>query len=414
MASRSSKVVELRPEGGTRPTRSIAPAFSREILAAGIALLLAGGIAAQAPDRGPATADPVARQAEAQAKRAADRLAALQHEAETLATQERTLLAELRKLELDRAIKVEQLEQIERQAADVQAQLTASTSRSEALKGEADRQRPDVDARLVQIYKLGRAGYWRLLLDVKSLREVGRAYRTAAALGRIDRDRVEEHRRTMTALTKERGELQARAKQLDGLQRKAQDASAAVERAVAARAERVAAIDSRRDLNAQLTGELQDAQRKLQAALTQVAAGRPAAATVLPIGPFQGALPWPAADGVLSARFGPRAPGTIGPLVSNGIELSVPEGHPVHAVHEGTVAFADLFSGYGTLVIVDHGDKTYSLYGHLGSASVGQGEHVDTSTTVGLAGRNPSGNPSLYFELRVDGKPVDPVQWLKR
>ena len=101
MASRSSKVVELRPEGGTRPTRSIAPAFSREILAAGIALLLAGGIAAQAPDRGPATADPVARQAEAQAKRAADRLAALQHEAETLATQERTLLAELRKLELD-------------------------------------------------------------------------------------------------------------------------------------------------------------------------------------------------------------------------------------------------------------------------------------------------------------------------
>ena len=61
-----------------------------------------------------------------------------------------------------------------------------------ALTGEAERQRPDVEARLVQIYKLGRAGYWRLLLDVRSLREVGRAYRTAAALGRIDRDRVED------------------------------------------------------------------------------------------------------------------------------------------------------------------------------------------------------------------------------
>ena len=81
---------------------------------------------------------------------------------------------------------------------------------------------------------------------------------------------------------------------------------------------------------------------------------------------------------------------------------------------DSPLAFADLFSGYGTLVIVDHGDKVYSLYGHLGSAAVHKGDHVDASTTVGLAGRNPSGNPSLYFELRVDGKPVDPLQWLKR
>ena len=45
---------------------------------------------------------------------------------------------------------------------------------------------------------------------------------------------------------------------------------------------------------------------------------------------------------------------------------------------------------------------------------VKKGDRVDASSTVGLAGRNPSGNPSLYFELRVDGKPVDPLQWLKR
>jgi septal ring factor EnvC (AmiA/AmiB activator) len=379
-----------------------------------IAILTAAALSAQAPASQAPAADASTKQTEAQAQRAAERLAALQHEAEALATQERSLLAELRKLEVDRAIKVAQLEQIERQVAGVRAQLAAHTSRSEALKGEADRQRPDVEARLVQIYKLGRAGYWRLLLDVKSLREVGRAYRTAAALGRIDRDRVEEHRRTMAALAIERGGLQARAKELEALQRKAQSASAAVERAVAARSELVASIDTRRDLNAQLTGELQDAQRKLQTTLTQVASGRPAAATTLPIRPFQGALPWPAVDGVLSARFGARAPGTAGPAVRNGIELSVPEGHPVHAVHEGTVAFADLFSGYGTLVIVDHGNNAYSLYGHLGSAAVHKGDHVDASTTVGLAGRNPSGNPSLYFELRVDGKPVDPVQWLKR
>jgi murein hydrolase activator len=376
----------------------------------GVALAIAGAICAVLSAQAPADRS----QTEALAKRAADRLAALHREAEALAKQERGLLAELRKLEIDRAIRVEELEQVERDAADVQQKLAQATTRTEALRGAAERQRPDVEARLVQIYKMGRAGYWRLLLDINNLREVGRAYRTAAALGRIDRDRVEEHRQTMDALTKERATLKARATELDALQRKAQQASAAVERAVTARSALVSSIDSRRDLNAQLTGELQDAQRKLQATLAQVIAGRPAAAAVLPLRPFQGSLPWPVVDGVLSARFGPRAPGTAGPPVRNGIELSVPEGHPVHAVHEGTVAFADPFSGYGTLVIVDHGDKIYSLYGHLGSATVHKGDHVDAAAAVGLAGRNPSGNPSLYFELRVDGKPVDPLQWLKR
>jgi len=352
-------------------------------------------------------------QTEALAKRASERLTALQHEAEALATKEQTLLVELRTLEVDRGIKVEQLAQVERDVADVQVRLAATTTRTEALRGEAERQRPDIEARLVQLYKMGRAGYWRLILDVNNLQEVGRAYRTAAALGRIDHDRVDEHRRTMAALTTERAALQARVKELQALQQKARNASAAVDRAVMARTTLVKSIDTRRDLNAQLTGELQVAQQKLQATLAQIAAGRAATAVALPLAPFQGVLPWPA-DGVVSARFGRKASGSAGPAVRNGIELSLPEGHPIHAVHDGTVAFADAFTGYGNLVIVEHTDKAYSLYGHLGSVSVHKGDHVDASTTVGLAGRNPSGNPSLYFELRVDGKPVDPLQWLKR
>jgi septal ring factor EnvC (AmiA/AmiB activator) len=260
---------------------------------------------------------------------------------------------------------------------------------------------------------MGRAGYWRLLLDVNSLREVGRAYRTAAALGRIDRDRVDEHRRTLAALSAERSSLQARAGELGALQRQAQQAAAAIERAVNARTALVKSIDERRDLNAQLAGELQEAQQKLQATLTATAAGRPAAAPSLPIRPFRGSLPWPV-EGVVSSPFGRQPANSPGPAVRNGIELSLPEGQPVSAVHGGMVAFADLFSGYANLVIVDHGDGAYSLYGHLSGLSVKKGDRVEAGTTVGTAGRNPAGNPSTYFELRVDGRPVDPLQWLKR
>ena len=379
-------------------------ALIRDLVTATVALAMVGGPGARAQDRA---------QTESMAKRAAERLAALQRESEALATQEKTLLVELRRLEVERQIKVEELRRIERDASAVQQKLADAALRTNHLQEEAERQRPDVEARMVQLYKMGRAGYWRLLLDVTSLREVGRAYRTASALARIDRDRVEEHRRTLAELNAERATLQARAKELTALQKKAQAAGAAVERAVTARSDLVKSIDERRDLNAQLAGELQEAQQKLQATLENAGGGHTGPPITLPFKAFRGALPWPA-EGVLSARFGRQPAHVAGPAVRNGIELSLAEDKPVHAVHEGTVAYADPFSGYGNLVIVEHGGNTYSLYGHLSSLSVKKGDSVDPSTTVGLTGRNPAGNPALYFELRIDGQPVDPLQWLKR
>jgi len=400
--------------------KPVASAFRRNFITLACVSAVTASAAAQSPPAvppaeasRPAFADAPARQAEALAKRAAERLSALQREAESLATQERSLLADLRKLEVERAIRVEELGKIERDTRDVAQKRAETTARAARLQQEADRQRPDVEARLVQVYKMGRAGYWRLLLDVQSLREVGRAYRTAAALGRIDRDRVEEHRRTLAALTAERASLDARAKELAALQKKALEATAGVDRAVQARASLVRSIDERRDLNAQLSGELQEAQQKLQATLTATAAGRPASAVTLPLRPFQGSLPWPA-EGVLSSPFGRQPPNSPGPPIRNVIELSLPEGQRVAAVHGGEVAYADLFSGYANLVIVEHGGGAYSLYGHLSGVSVKKGDRVEAGTTVGTAGRNPAGNPSTYFELRVDGRPVDPLQWLKR
>jgi septal ring factor EnvC (AmiA/AmiB activator) len=175
----------------------------------------------------------------------------------------------------------------------------------------------------------------------------------------------------------------------------------------------VNSIDERRDLNAQLTGELQTAQQRLQTSIAQMDAGRGATSSI-PVRVLQGELPWPA-HGTLVRPFGRQAssrPGTA--VVSNGIELRTAEGQPVRSIHEGTVAFADQFAGYGNLVILDHGGRSYSLYGYLEALQVAQGQRVDAQAPVGTAGRNPSGNPALYFELRVDGAAVDPLQWLQK
>src|SRR6185436_3852709 len=110
-------------------------------------------------------------------------------------------------------------------------------------------------------------------------------------------------------------------------------------------------------------------------------------------------------------RFASPAAGTP---PSNGIEIAAPEGARVSAVHEGVVAFADSFSGFGNLVIVDHGAQAFSLYGNLLDIGVKKGAIVEAGQALGTVGASLTGPDGLYFELRVDGQPVDPFQWLKK
>ena len=363
-----------------------------------LALLLGGTAAAQGP------ASDRAR-AEATSRRAADRIRALQRESDALASQEKTLLVELRALEVERALRTEQLAEAERELQDTNRRLGETTVRADALRASAETERPGVDARLVQLYKMGRAGYWKLLLDVDDLHAVGRAYRTAAAMQQIDRDRIRAHQRTLDALARERQALAAQSASLARLRAQAATARGAAERAVAARTRLVESIDARRDLNAQLTGELEAAQKRLQATIGQLGSGR-SVSVALPLRPFKGALPWPA-PGVVTASFGRQKPGAPG-RPRTGVELSLAEGQPVRSVHEGVVGYADQFTGYGNLVILDHGDGAYSLYGYLSSIDVARGERIEAQGRLGGSGRNPAGNPALYFELRVDGTAVIP------
>ena len=372
-------------------------------LAAAVLIVGANQARSQAPDRN--AANPTAQ-------RAAERIRALQRESDALAKQERTLLVELRRLEVERELRTAELATVERDLKETRAKAEATTARAAALGTVAETERPEVERRLLQLYKLGHAGYWRLLLDSDDLRTIGRAYRTASALNRLDRERVQQHQRTLEALQRERAALEAHIKEAGRLQERAVAARKAADRAVASRTALVASIDARRDLNAQLAGELEAAQQRLQGTVAQL--GASAAPVVLPLRAFRGALPWPA-TGIVVGRFGRAVNSRFGTSIPrNGIEISIAEDQPVRAVHEGTVAFADQFTGYGNLIIIDHGSAVYSLYGYLLTMDVARGARVEAERRIGSSGRNPSGNPALYFELRIDGKPVDPLQWLIR
>jgi septal ring factor EnvC (AmiA/AmiB activator) len=175
----------------------------------------------------------------------------------------------------------------------------------------------------------------------------------------------------------------------------------------------MARIDSRRDLTAQYVGELQLAYERLQQQVAASAtAGRTRDAVSIPLAPFRGSLEWPA-TGRLAGRFGQASERLGGTAVRNGIEIAVPENTPVRAVHGGTVGLAGPFTGFGNLVIVEHAADDYSLYGYLGTVGVERGATVDAGTELGRSGSAPGGPPALYFEMRIDGHSVDPLQWLK-
>jgi septal ring factor EnvC (AmiA/AmiB activator) len=364
------------------------------ILVAALSIGLSSGVSAQDAQR-----------------RVSERLRALQAEAEQLLAAEKTLLVELRQLEVERDIRLEERRDAVAALAAATAELTTTSTHLEALDRAQSAQVPGLASRLAEVYKLGSGGYLRLLLSVDDMREMGRAYRTVSALAAFDRERVRAHQTTLDSLREARKELEARRATAASLEAQARGAALAAERAVAARTALIGRIDAQRDLNAQLAGELDGARAKLAAAVSSLA---PGAAPALPFRPFRGGLDWPV-SGIVASRFGAGRPASYGTAgASNGIEIATTTGTTVVAVHEGTVAYAAPFTGFGPLVILDHGDRAYTLYGYLATLGVTKGTRVEKGSKLGTVGSTPAtGRPSLYFEVRVDGKATDPLQWLK-
>jgi septal ring factor EnvC (AmiA/AmiB activator) len=344
-------------------------------------------------------------------RRVDERIRALQREAERLAGSSRTLLAELRALEVERDLRAAEREKADAAVADAQTRLRATDARLNKLEQERVGQLPGIEAQLVDLYKHGTLGYARVLFGASDVRGLGRASRTIAALVARDQRRLEAHRRTLAALRDERTVQAQDTVALKDRQVTAARAQGAAERAVSAHAARLSQIDTERDLTAQYVGELQVARDTLLRQLGD-GGGAPDSRVALPLAPFRGALDWPA-TGRLTGQFGQAGNRLGGTAVRNGVEISAAEGTAVRAVHGGTVAHADAYPGFGNLVILDHGTNHYTLYGYLGAITVTSGQTVASGSELGIVGPSPAGPAALYFELRIDGRSVDPVQWLK-
>jgi len=369
-----------------------------------LTLLVAVALLQSAPAPKPTSGDERLR-------RVQERRAEIERELSQLRGREKSLLGEVERLELETRLRSEELRETRLMLQETNARLDATVARVKQLESSLAVARPELAARARALYKLGELSYLRLLLSVDRPVDLVRGYRYVATLARRDNLRVAGFRRDLDEVAHQRAELEARTEQALRLRAELQERRRRLDLERRRKTELLTSIVERKELNAAYLDELRDAEANLQRFLEGLLDER---AVSVPITVFKGALPWPA-TGPVAVPFGRRKhPRFDTYTIQNGIEIAAPPDAPVRAVHEGTVVFADRFRGYGPMVVVDHGGKHHTLYAHLGELDVHAGQRVATGDVLGTVSPPELDERGLYFEIRFQGKPEDPQDWLSR
>lgn len=344
---------------------------------------------------------------DARLEKVRERRAVLERELRSLRGQEKSLLGEVERLELEVRLRSEELRELQLDLQKTNAALDETLKQVREREADIAAARPVLAARARSLYKLGELSYLRLLLSVERPSDVFQGYRFVTALARRDNARFSRFQEDLRSLTRLREDLEQHSREALDLREQLQQSR----RRLAANRQRKSAlltsIVEQKETRAAYLEEIREAEQRLEAFLS----GLGGTDASVPITVFKGSLPWPV-TGRIALRFGRRKhPRFDTYTVQNGIDIEPPDTSEVRAVHEGRVAFADRFRGYGRMVVLDHGGKHHTLYARLEEILVRPGQRVRGRDVLGrVAGH--SDDSRLYFEVRFQGRPEDPEEWL--
>lgn len=290
-------------------------------------------------------------------------------------------------------------------------------SESELSRIDADikERRSQLESLVVASYVSGRAEYLKLLLNQQNPADIGRFLTYYRYLARNRAADIMEFEQLSTRLHLARSNLMVERRELKSLEKDQLSQRKELSDARGERSTLVAALKSEiGSQERQLTVMKQDARRleRLLDGIGEVALPAPADnGGNTGFRQMRGRLSLPL-TGRISGLYGQARPGADIPW--QGIFMDAAEGTEVRAIYAGRVAFADWLRGFGLLLILDHGDGFMSLYSHNQSLFRQVGEWVETGGTVALVGSSGGrANPGLYFEVRENGEPLNPLIWCK-
>lgn len=353
---------------------------------------------------------------EAELKQLRTRIAALQNELESARGQYDALRKRLRHSEQQIGSLTRKLRQLDTELGDRQAKLETLQQRANELEQLVASQRHYLAGQIRASYAMGRQEYMKILLNQENPATVGRVITYYDYLNKARIKRIETLGRNLRDLEQVRSELESETQRLRALRQQRAEEKRQLE---ASREERLEVLQRLKrqlaDKDVQLAGMQRDEQelKQLIQALSEALEDIPAEpGNRKPFGTLKGKLKWPTSGPLLASYGSPRK---LGKLVWQGVRIGAGSGQDVRAISYGRVAFADWLRGYGLLIIIDHGDGYMSLYGHNQSLYKETGDWVEAGEVVATVGDSGGQeNSGLYFEIRKDGQPTDPVRWCRR
>jgi len=360
--------------------------------------------------------------------------------------EERLKAADARKREASVLSELEAIDQRlsekRKQVAVIDGRLRRAQADVGDLQGEIGRlqtkrsgQEEVLGRRLRALYKLqAQGGVLPVLLSGDDPVAQAVQLRHLTTLATVDARLIREYRVTSEAMADRKSRLEARGRELASLRSEADQERTEFDEEAAKRRALLSRVQDERAYHDRMVGELSEATRRLEAFIRDLQEKQRRAVAKVPppsrparpapgdtpsvsgsgFAALRGRLSWPA-DGRVVAEYGPQVNPRFGTKTfRNGIDIEATEGSSIAAVYPGHVVYTGWFRGYGNLIIVDHGGEYYTVYAHAADIRVTEGDEVKQGQIIGTVGDTGSlQGPRLYFEVRHEGKPQDPTQWLR-
>jgi len=320
--------------------------------------------------------------------------------------------------DIDRSIRKKQkeLKQYDSRISETKSKINRLSEEIGLIDGKLNSKKRYLKERLRILYKQQYGNYALSLISAKDYQDLIRRSKYISLAAYHDSRIVGKYRDEKAVITSKKKDMEALQSTLRKNKRVAQGKKKELQTDRTKKDRLLATIRSKRSTYEKTIKELEESSIKLQSLIQRLEKQSvPKSVTGKGVRASRGHLPWPVNGRVLIPFGKYKDPKFKITVFKNGVELKAKSGERPKAVAGGRIVYADWFKGYGLLLIINHGKGYHSLYGNLSEIFHKTGDIINKGTAVGKVGKSTILNvPTLYFEIRYKGKPIDPAKWLKK